>query len=99
MRMMRGEWGADRLASRRVDSLGPHAPVSVAIGDEEIPADSWPAGQGPFGSVDVAIPMTFNPGIYPVRVTVDGLESTLRLEDDPLDLAFGQLVPQIRVTP
>jgi uncharacterized protein DUF4255/IPT/TIG domain-containing protein len=73
--------------------------ASVVLGDQDLPAKAWPAGTaGPFTAVDVAVPGTFAPGVYPVRVVVDGLESPLRIDNNPASPSFGQLVPLVQVT-
>jgi Pvc16 N-terminal domain/IPT/TIG domain len=73
--------------------------ASVVLGDQDLPAKAWPTGAaGPFNSVDVTVPASFAPGIYPARVRVSGFESPLRVDDNPASPSFGQLVPVVQIT-
>jgi hypothetical protein len=75
--------------------------VAVYIADQAIqqpPQVPLPATPTTSNTVTVTVPPTFATGAYPLRVQVDGAQSQLTEDTNPLSPTFGQWLPQVQVT-
>jgi hypothetical protein len=83
-----------------VPSVGSTQKAILYLGDSALPLDDRPA-TGPATSTTLAfpIPSGFTAGTYPLRVSIDGADSRITLDNTPGSQTFGQFLPQIKVTP
>jgi hypothetical protein len=75
--------------------------VVVFIGDQAIPQPPpvpLPAAPSTSNTVTVTVPNTFAVGTYPLRVQIDGAQSLLTQDTNPMSPTFGQWLPQVKVT-
>ncbi len=76
--------------------------VSLLLGDRAIPIPSRPVppsgGSQTTPTLDFPIPADFLPGVYPVRVQVDGAQSTLDIDTNPMSPTFNQYTGKPNVT-
>jgi len=75
--------------------------VVVFIGDEGIPQPPpapLPAAPSTSNTVTVTVPNATAVGTYPLRVQIDGAQSTLTKDTNPMSPTFGQWLPQVKVT-
>ncbi|KAA6459805.1 DUF4255 domain-containing protein [Acidobacteria bacterium AB60] len=72
----------------------------VYIGDQAIPVPARPlSGPATSTQITITVPASVAAGTYPLRVEVDGAQSTLTQDSNPASPTFGQYLPQIQVTP
>jgi hypothetical protein len=68
--------------------------ATLYIGDNAIPIDNRPTSAPPSSTtIAFPIPTTLSTGLFPLRVEVDGAQSTLNVD------ASGQFSPQVQVNP
>jgi hypothetical protein len=81
-------------------AVGSMQQATLYIGDNALPIDQRPLS-GPPSSTTLTfpIPATFTPGTYPLRIEIDGAQSKLTLDTTSGSPTFGQLLPQLTVTP
>ena len=73
--------------------------VSILVGDTEITVAARAPGSAPVSQLDFPIPAGLAPGTYLLRLRVDGAESGLMIETDPMKPTFNQYVaPAVTVT-
>ncbi len=80
-------------------AVGSVQDVVVYIGDQAIPEPKAPL-TGPTSSttVTVTVPASIAAGAYPLRVEVDGAQSLLTQDTNPVSPTFGQWLPQVEVS-
>src|SRR5215469_2211651 len=82
-------------------AVGQLQTVAVFIGDQAIPLPQVPippSGPTTSTTVTVTVPSTIAVGTYPLRVEVDGAQSALTQDTNPVSPTFGQWFPQVAVT-
>lgn len=68
--------------------------ATLYIGDNAIPVDERPTSAPPSSpTIAFPIPTTLSTGLFPLRVEIDGAQSTLNVD------ASGQFSPQVQVNP
>jgi IPT/TIG domain len=73
--------------------------VVVYIGDQAVPMPPTPlTGPTTSATVTVTVPNTVDPGVYPLRVEVDGAQSKLTLDTNPASPTFNKWLPQVEVS-
>jgi len=81
-------------------AVGSMQSVLLHIGDRAIPLDARPTTDPPTSNtLTFSIPNDIPPATYPLRVEVDGAQSKLSPDTTQGSPTFGQLLPQIQVTP
>jgi hypothetical protein len=73
----------------------------VFIGDQAIPQPRvvpLPPAPSTANTVTVTVPNSIAVGAYPLRVQVDGAQSLLTQDSNPVSPTFGQWLPQVTVT-
>jgi hypothetical protein len=73
--------------------------VSALIGDAEIALPARAPGSPPAGALGFPVPGDFPTGTWLLRLRVDGAESPLVVDDDPVSPTYNRYVaPQVTVT-
>jgi len=80
-------------------SVGSMQQATLYLGDNALPIDQRPIS-GPTTSTTLAfpIPADFPTGTYPLRVEIDGAQSSLTLDTTQGSPTYGQFLPQVQVT-
>lgn len=81
-------------------AVGSMQQATLYIGDMAIPIDARPVSGPPMSSTLVfPVPDTIAAGAYPLRVEIDGAQSRLAVDSNSGSATYGQLLPQLQVTP
>ena len=73
--------------------------VVVYIGDQAIPLPQGPlTGPSTSNTVTVTVPASIAAATYPLRVEVDGAQSQLTQDTNPMSPTYGQWLPQVEVS-
>jgi Pvc16 N-terminal domain/IPT/TIG domain len=80
-------------------AVGSMQQATLYVGDVAIPIDQRPIN-GPPSSTTLAFPIPgdFTPGTYPLRIEIDGAQSTLARDTTSGSPTCGQWLPQLQVT-
>jgi hypothetical protein len=81
-------------------AVGSTQSATLYLGDNAIPIDERSAS-GPATSTTLSfpIPSTLAAATYPLRIEIDGAQSKLALDTTQGSPTYGELLPQIQVTP
>lgn len=80
-------------------AIGNLQTVVVYVGDTAIPLPNGPLGPPSSSTtVTVTVPSSITPGVYPLRVEVDGAQSLLSRDTNKTSPTFGQWLPQLNIT-
>ncbi|WP_266168817.1 DUF4255 domain-containing protein [Dyella subtropica] len=81
-------------------AVGSMQQATLYIGDHAIPIDQRPVtGPATSTTLDFPVPASFPTGTFPLRVEIDGAQSKLTLDSTIGSPTYGQLLPQLQVTP
>jgi hypothetical protein len=81
-------------------AVGSSQQATLYVGDNAIPIEERsPSGPATSTTLDFPIPAAFPVGTYPLRVEIDGAQSKLTLDATSGSPTYGQLLPQLEVTP
>lgn len=87
------------LAIKLTPAVGSLQQVVVYIGDQAIPLPQAPlTGPATSTTVTVTVPSTIAVGTYPLRIEVDGAQSLLTQDSNPVSPTYGQWLPQVEVS-
>jgi Pvc16 N-terminal domain/IPT/TIG domain len=79
-------------------AVGDLQQVVVYIGDQAIPLPQRPlTGPSTSTNVTVTVPASIVVGKYPIRIEVDGAQSQLTQDTNPVSATYGQWFPQVEV--
>ncbi|MBB5503115.1 DUF4255 domain-containing protein [Paraburkholderia sp. MM5384-R2] len=81
-------------------AVGSMQQATLFIGDTAIPIDQRPvSGPADSNTLAFSVPASVAAGTYPLRVEIDGAQSKLTLDSSSGSPTYGELLPQLQVTP